>query len=146
VPLSKTSSMRIPRLLPSYDLHAILLPNRTASENVAYALKVQGESALAMLKIGIWSALQGQYISEYDAMIGQKLACILTGGHLTGEQTVSEQYLLDLEREAVFRAEWVCLGHVAEIPNSGDYFTAELVGAAPPRTTLRSSHQRFHAL
>ena len=53
-----------------------------------------------MLKLGIWTARQGNYISDHDAVIGERLANILTGGRLTGEQTVSEQYLLDLEREA----------------------------------------------
>ena len=63
-------------------------------------VKVAGESGFAMLKVGVWSALKGGYISEYDAQIGEKLANVLCGGRLTGEQTVSEQYLLDLEREA----------------------------------------------
>jgi 3-hydroxyacyl-CoA dehydrogenase len=63
-------------------------------------IKVMGESALAMLKLGVWTALQGKFISEHDAVIGDKLAYILTGGRLTGEHSVSEQYLLDLEREA----------------------------------------------
>jgi 3-hydroxyacyl-CoA dehydrogenase len=63
-------------------------------------IKVAGESGLALLKLGLWTARQGNYISDYDVVVGQKLATILTGGCLTGEQTVSEQYLLDLEREA----------------------------------------------
>jgi 3-hydroxyacyl-CoA dehydrogenase len=63
-------------------------------------IKVAGESGLALLKIGLWTARQGNYISDYDVVVGQKLASVLTGGCLTGEQTVSEQYLLDLEREA----------------------------------------------
>jgi 3-hydroxyacyl-CoA dehydrogenase len=63
-------------------------------------IKVGGEAAFAMLKIGIWSARKGNYISDYDVQIGEKLAYVLCGGRLTGEQTVSEQYLLDLEREA----------------------------------------------
>ena len=53
-----------------------------------------------MLKIGIYLAREGQYITEYDAVVSEKLAYVLSGGRLTGEQTVSEQYLLDLEREA----------------------------------------------
>jgi 3-hydroxyacyl-CoA dehydrogenase len=43
---------------------------------------------------------EGGYISEYDQSVGEKLAHVLSGGRITGGQTVSEQYLLDLEREA----------------------------------------------
>jgi len=63
-------------------------------------IKVAGESAYALMKLGAWSAQQGHFISDYDAVIAEKLAYILSGGRLTGEQAVSEQYLLDLEREA----------------------------------------------
>jgi 3-hydroxyacyl-CoA dehydrogenase len=63
-------------------------------------IEVTGEAGLALLKMGIYMAREGRYISEYDAVIGEKLAGVLTGGRLTGEQRVSEQYLLDLEREA----------------------------------------------
>jgi 3-hydroxyacyl-CoA dehydrogenase len=44
--------------------------------------------------------LRGGYISDYDAHVGRKLANILAGGPLTSPQLVSEQYVLDLEREA----------------------------------------------
>jgi 3-hydroxyacyl-CoA dehydrogenase len=63
-------------------------------------IKVGGESAFAMLKLGAWTMRQGGYISDYDVIVAQKLGMVLSGGRLTGEQTVSEQYLLDLEREA----------------------------------------------
>ncbi len=63
-------------------------------------IKVGGESAFAMLKLGAWTMRQGGYISDYDVVVAEKLANVLSGGRLTGEQTVSEQYLLDLEREA----------------------------------------------
>jgi 3-hydroxyacyl-CoA dehydrogenase len=63
-------------------------------------IKVAGESGIAMLKLGAWTARQGGYISDHDVTIAEKLANILCGGRLTGEQAVSEQYLLDLEREA----------------------------------------------
>ncbi len=43
---------------------------------------------------------QGHFISDHDVVIAEKLGKILTGGNLTGEPVVSEQYLLDLEREA----------------------------------------------
>ncbi len=63
-------------------------------------VKVGGESAFAMLKLGAWTMRQGGYISDYDVVVAEKLATVLSGGRLTGEQLVSEQYLLDLEREA----------------------------------------------
>ncbi|MGE5498240.1 MAG: 3-hydroxyacyl-CoA dehydrogenase/enoyl-CoA hydratase family protein [Syntrophothermus sp.] len=61
---------------------------------------VLGQSALANLKIGIHLMHEAGYISDYDAHIGRKLAGVLCGGQLTQKQKVSEQYLLDLEREA----------------------------------------------
>lgn len=59
-----------------------------------------GESALATLKLGIHQMKRGGYISDHDAVIGERLARILTGGDLNHPTRVSEQYLLDLEREA----------------------------------------------
>jgi 3-hydroxyacyl-CoA dehydrogenase len=63
-------------------------------------IKVSGESAYARMKLGAWSARQGHFISDYDLIVAEKLAHVLSGGRLSGEQSVSEQYLLDLEREA----------------------------------------------
>jgi 3-hydroxyacyl-CoA dehydrogenase len=63
-------------------------------------IPVEGESGYALLKMGVFLAREGGFISEHDALIGDKLARVLSGGLLTGRQTVSEQYLLDLEREA----------------------------------------------
>jgi 3-hydroxyacyl-CoA dehydrogenase len=63
-------------------------------------IKVGGEAAFALLKLGAWTYAQGGYISDYDQMLAEKLAYVLSGGRLSGEQSVSEQYLLDLEREA----------------------------------------------
>ncbi|HST52985.1 MAG TPA: 3-hydroxyacyl-CoA dehydrogenase/enoyl-CoA hydratase family protein [Pyrinomonadaceae bacterium] len=59
-----------------------------------------GDSALATFKLGIHQLKRGGFISDYDALIGEKLARVLTGGDLNHETRVSEQYLLDLEREA----------------------------------------------
>jgi 3-hydroxyacyl-CoA dehydrogenase len=63
-------------------------------------IKVGGEAAYALMKLGAWTYHQGGYITDYDLAVAEKLAHVLSGGRLTGEQTVSEQYLLDLEREA----------------------------------------------
>jgi 3-hydroxyacyl-CoA dehydrogenase len=59
-----------------------------------------GNAALSTVKLGIHQMKRGGFISEHDAVIGEKLARILTGGDLNHETRVSEQYLLDLEREA----------------------------------------------
>jgi 3-hydroxyacyl-CoA dehydrogenase len=59
-----------------------------------------GNSALSTIKLGIHQLKRGGFISDYDALLGEKLARVLTGGDLNHETRVSEQYLLDLEREA----------------------------------------------
>jgi 3-hydroxyacyl-CoA dehydrogenase len=58
-----------------------------------------GRDVLAALKAGIYVLQQGGYMSEYDAYISGRLAWVLCGGNLTSGEWVSEQYLLDLERE-----------------------------------------------
>jgi len=63
-------------------------------------IPVEGEAGYALLKMGMKIASEGGYITEYDSVIGEKLAYVLCGGRLTGAQKASEQYLLDLEREA----------------------------------------------
>src|SRR5271169_6872662 len=63
-------------------------------------IKVLGESFLAAAKLAIHMLQRGGYASEYDAVVGRKLANILAGGALSASQMVSEQYVLDLEREA----------------------------------------------
>jgi 3-hydroxyacyl-CoA dehydrogenase len=59
-----------------------------------------GEGAYAALKLGVHLAWRAGRISDHDALIGRKLAGILTGGALASNGTVTEQQLLDLEREA----------------------------------------------
>jgi 3-hydroxyacyl-CoA dehydrogenase len=59
-----------------------------------------GLSALSTLKLGIHQMKRGGFISDYDALIGEKLARVVTGGDLNHPARVSEQYLLDLECEA----------------------------------------------
>ncbi|MCE7994793.1 MAG: 3-hydroxyacyl-CoA dehydrogenase/enoyl-CoA hydratase family protein [Roseivirga sp.] len=63
-------------------------------------IKVQGRTGLALFEAGINGMLFGNYISQHDAKIARKVAHVVCGGDLTYPQHVSEQYLLDLEREA----------------------------------------------
>jgi len=66
----------------------------------ATQIKVLGEQFLAGAKLAIHMLVRGGFASEYDAVVARKLANILAGGALTSPQMVSEQYVLDLEREA----------------------------------------------
>ena len=59
-----------------------------------------GESALATLKLAVYTMREGQYISDHDAKVANHAANILCGGKVTPGTLVSEQYLLDLERQA----------------------------------------------
>lgn len=63
-------------------------------------IKVLGKSGLGMVYVGANSMKSGHYISEHDEKISQKLGWVLCGGDLSAPSIVSEQYLLDLEREA----------------------------------------------
>lgn len=63
-------------------------------------IKVQGKSGLAMFAAGVAAMNYGQYASDHDAKIAGKLAWVMNGGDLSQPTQVSEQYLLDLEREA----------------------------------------------
>ncbi len=63
-------------------------------------LPALGESALATLKLGLYLMRCAGHISEYDMLVGTKLAYVLCGGDATAKTLVSEQYILDLEREA----------------------------------------------
>jgi len=58
-----------------------------------------GENILATLKMGVYLMRQGDYISDHEVKIGNKVAEVLCGGNVTPGTPVSEQYILDLERE-----------------------------------------------
>jgi 3-hydroxyacyl-CoA dehydrogenase len=59
-----------------------------------------GENVLATLRLGIHIMRQGEFISDHEVKIGTKVAEVLCGGNVTPGTPVSEQYILDLEREA----------------------------------------------
>ncbi|HMO81865.1 MAG TPA: 3-hydroxyacyl-CoA dehydrogenase/enoyl-CoA hydratase family protein [Pyrinomonadaceae bacterium] len=63
-------------------------------------IMVMGESGQAAMKLALHMMKRGGYISDHDELIGKKLANIMTGGNMNHTAFVSEQYLLDLEREA----------------------------------------------
>jgi len=63
-------------------------------------LPAPGENLLALLKMGVYLMHEGAYISEHEVKIGNKIAEVLCGGNVSSGTPVSEQYILDLEREA----------------------------------------------
>ncbi|PTR01454.1 3-hydroxyacyl-CoA dehydrogenase [Mucilaginibacter yixingensis] len=63
-------------------------------------IRVLGKQSLGLAYVGANSMFSGNYISEHDVKISQKLAYVLSGGDLSQPSPVSEQYLLNLEREA----------------------------------------------
>ena len=63
-------------------------------------IRVLGQSAFAKMKLGLHLMHRAEQVSDHDVVIGTQLAKVLSGGEFTSPQTVSEQYLLDLEREA----------------------------------------------
>jgi 3-hydroxyacyl-CoA dehydrogenase len=64
------------------------------------AIAVGGAPVEALLKLGVHLARRAERISDHDALIGRTLARVLAGGAVAGPALVTEQYLLDLEREA----------------------------------------------
>jgi 3-hydroxyacyl-CoA dehydrogenase len=63
-------------------------------------IKVMGERGHALLQMGLFYMREGGYISQYDEHVAKKVAHIMSGGNLPDGTEVTEQYLLDLEREA----------------------------------------------
>jgi 3-hydroxyacyl-CoA dehydrogenase len=93
-------SMNQERLIADAKRTALALGLSYAPGAPRENIKVEGDAGYALMKMGLFLAHEAGYISDYDCIVGEKLAHILSGGRLTGEQLVSEQYLLDLEREA----------------------------------------------
>lgn len=63
-------------------------------------IEVLGQEGLGIVYVGANSMLSGNYISEHDALISEKLGFVMCGGDLSEKTKVSPQYLLDLERKA----------------------------------------------
>lgn len=63
-------------------------------------IKVQGRTGMALFMAGLQGMRMGKYISDHDVKIAKWIANVMCGGDLSYPQEVSEQYLLDLEREA----------------------------------------------
>ncbi|WP_233632490.1 3-hydroxyacyl-CoA dehydrogenase/enoyl-CoA hydratase family protein [Parapedobacter sp. ISTM3] len=94
-------SMNRSRLLADAKAKAIELAEAGYTQPVPRTdIKVLGKQGLGIVYVGANSMRSGNYISEHDQKISEKLGWVLCGGDLSSPTEVSEQYLLDLEREA----------------------------------------------
>ena len=89
------------RQIATAKAHAILMAEAGYSQPVKRKdIKVLGKQALGMFLVGTDAMEASRYISEHDQKIANKLAYVMAGGDLSEPTLVSEQYLLDIEREA----------------------------------------------
>ncbi|MGI9546756.1 MAG: 3-hydroxyacyl-CoA dehydrogenase/enoyl-CoA hydratase family protein [Flavobacteriaceae bacterium] len=89
------------RQIATAKAHAKLMAESGYTQPVPRTdVKVLGKQALGMFLVGTDSMEAAHYISEHDKKIADKLAYVMAGGDLSEASYVSEQYLLDLEREA----------------------------------------------
>jgi len=93
-------TMNRDRLLADAKAHALELRRNYKPPRPRTDIPAPGESILATLKLGVHLMRQAEYITEYEVKIGNKVAEVLCGGAVSPGTPVSEQYLLDLEREA----------------------------------------------
>jgi len=88
------------RQIATAKRHALLMLEDGYQQPVPKKAYVMGQQALGMFLVGTDSLEKGRYASEHDKKIANKLGYVMAGGDLSEPTFVSEQYLLDLEREA----------------------------------------------
>jgi 3-hydroxyacyl-CoA dehydrogenase len=89
------------RQIATAKRHALQMLEDGYTQPAPQKVKVLGQQALGMFLVGTDSLFEGRYASEHDRKIANKLAYVMAGGDLSEPTFVSEQYLLDLEREAI---------------------------------------------
>jgi 3-hydroxyacyl-CoA dehydrogenase len=92
-------TMNRERVLCDAKVRAMELARSGYKPPLPRQIAAPGDGLLAMLTLGIHIMRQGDYISDHDQKIGIKIAEVLCGGNVTPGTPVSEQYILDLERE-----------------------------------------------
>ena len=87
------------RQIKTAKMLALSLAEHGYTQPIEQKVKILGRDALGMFLVGTDQMLTGKYISEHDKLIADKLANVLVGGNLSEPTIVTEQYLLNLERE-----------------------------------------------
>lgn len=89
------------RQIATAKRHALQMLEDGYTQPAPQQVKVLGQQAMGMFLVGTDSLFHGKYASEHDKKIANKLGYVMAGGDLSEPTMVSEQYLLDLEREAI---------------------------------------------
>lgn len=92
-------TMNRERVLSDAKAHALELARGYEPPVPRSDIPAPGQSLLAALKMGVHLMRQGDFITDYEVKLGGKIAEVLCGGNVTPGTPVSEQYILDLERE-----------------------------------------------
>jgi 3-hydroxyacyl-CoA dehydrogenase len=101
--LRPTDKMTVNRDLLIEDAKKTLLAMNIegyAPPKALQQIRVPGENTFALIKMAIWTLHQQGYATDHDVTVSEKVAYVLCGGRVHADTKVSEQYLLDLEREA----------------------------------------------
>lgn len=93
-------TMNRDRVLSDAKAHALELARNYKPARMRTDIPAPGENILATLKLGIHLMRQAEYVTDHEVKIASKVAEVLCGGSVSPGTPVSEQYLLDLEREA----------------------------------------------
>ncbi len=96
-------TMNIEKRIHDAKLKAIALAANYRPGKPLTDLKAPGRSVAASIKSQLWNMRMGGFISEYDEYLAGNIADVITGGDVPAGTTISEEYLLDLEREAFVR-------------------------------------------
>ena len=96
-------TLDLDRRIHDAKLKAIALASNYRPGRPATALKAPGRSVAASIKGQLWNLEQGGFISGYDHYLASGIAEVITGGDVPGGTLITEEYLLELEREAFLR-------------------------------------------
>ena len=96
-------SMDIDKRIHDAKLKAIAMAANYRPGTPLIGLKAPGRSVAASIKSQLWNMQKGGFISEYDQFLAGTVAEVITGGDVPGGTLITEEYLLELEREAFVR-------------------------------------------
>jgi len=100
LPTKDTVTLKVPTNIAKAKQMVLDMAPNFVAPSVREDITVLGRTGLSALYSAINEFRLGEYMSDYDVEIARKVAYVMCGGDLTGQQQVSEQYLLDIEREA----------------------------------------------